>query len=89
MGTFSLLTNGINYIYLCHSLQGIFRTHQFEKVEQFVVTAPDKSWEMHEEMIQTAEEFYQSLGIPYRVVTIVSGELNNAAAKKYGKLIFR
>jgi len=62
---------------------GIFRVHQFEKVEQFVLTAPDKSWEMHEKMINTSEEFYQSLGLSYRIVNIVSGELNNAAAKKY------
>jgi len=62
---------------------GIFRVHQFEKIEQFVITAPEKSWEMHEEMLKTSEEFYQSLGIPYRVVNIVSGALNNAAAKKY------
>eukprot|EP00835_Amoeboradix_gromovi_P006095 NODE_659_length_5444_cov_0.092423.p2 type:complete len:329 gc:universal NODE_659_length_5444_cov_0.092423:5032-4046(-) len=38
---------------------GIFRIHQFEKIEQFVITAPEKSWEMHEEMINTAEEFYK------------------------------
>eukprot|EP00026_Physarum_polycephalum_P008446 Phypoly_transcript_08532.p1 GENE.Phypoly_transcript_08532~~Phypoly_transcript_08532.p1 ORF type:complete len:490 (+),score=110.25 Phypoly_transcript_08532:210-1472(+) len=63
--------------------RGIFRVHQFEKVEQFVITHPEKSWEMHEEMIKSSEEFYQSLGIPYRVVVIVSGALNNAAAKKY------
>jgi len=62
---------------------GIFRVHQFEKVEQFCITTPEASWEMHEEMIRTAEEFYQALKIPYRVVTIVSGELNGAAAKKY------
>lgn len=62
---------------------GIFRIHQFEKVEQFCITTPEKSWEMHEEMIGCAEEFYQRLNLPYRVVAIVSGELNNAAAKKY------
>lgn len=62
---------------------GIFRVHQFEKVEQFVICAPDESWEMLEEMTKTAEEFYQSLGLAYRVVTIVSKELNSAAAKKY------
>jgi seryl-tRNA synthetase len=62
---------------------GIFRVHQFEKIEQFCITAPDKSWEMHEEMIRTSCEFYESLGFSYRVVNIVSGELNNAAAKKY------
>jgi len=64
-------------------VQGIFRVHQFEKIEQFVLTAPDKSWEMHEELLATSEEFMQSLGFAYRVVNIVSGELNNAAAKKY------
>jgi seryl-tRNA synthetase len=64
-------------------VRGIFRVHQFEKVEQFCITDPEKSWDMHEEMLRTSEEFYQSLNIPYRVVTIVSKELNNAAAKKY------
>lgn len=65
--------------------RGIFRVHQFEKVEQFCITEPgnNKSWEMLEEMIGNAEEFNKLLGLPYRVVTIVSGALNNAAAKKY------
>lgn len=63
---------------------GIFRVHQFEKVEQFCITAPgEDSWKMHEEMMQISKDFYESLGIPYRVVSIVSGALNNAAAKKY------
>lgn len=62
---------------------GIFRVHQFEKVEQFVLCKPEASWEKHEEMIGIAEEFYKSLELPYRVVNIVSGALNNAAAKKY------
>lgn len=64
--------------------RGIFRVHQFEKVEQFVLTSPhdNKSWEMMDEMIDNAEKFCQSLGIPYRVVNIVSGALNHAAAKK-------
>eukprot|EP01113_Clastostelium_recurvatum_P004151 TRINITY_DN1182_c0_g1_i1.p1 TRINITY_DN1182_c0_g1~~TRINITY_DN1182_c0_g1_i1.p1 ORF type:complete len:456 (+),score=171.07 TRINITY_DN1182_c0_g1_i1:92-1459(+) len=62
---------------------GIFRVHQFDKVEQFVLTEPEKSWQMHEEMLLRSEEFYQSLGLPYRVVSIVSGALNNAASKKY------
>jgi len=57
---------------------------QFEKVEQFVITSPhdNKSWEALDEMIGNAEEFCQALGIPYRVVAICSGALNNAAAKK-------
>ena len=62
---------------------GIFRIHQFEKVEQFVVTAPDASWDEHERMLGVCEAFYQSLQLPYHVVSIVSGALNNAAAKKY------
>lgn len=62
---------------------GIFRVHQFEKVEQFCITDPAGSWEMLEQMLENSEEFYQSLGIGYRVVAIVSGALNNAAAMKY------
>lgn len=62
---------------------GIFRIHQFEKVEQFVICEPEKSWDMFNEMISTSEAFYQSLGLKYRIVGIVSGALNNAAAKKY------
>jgi len=66
-------------------LAGIFRVHQFEKIEQFCVTSPDdeESWKVLEEMISTSEDFYKSLGIPYRTVAIVSGALNDAAAKKY------
>lgn len=64
--------------------RGIFRVHQFEKVEQFVITSPhdNASWEMMDEMIDNAETFCKLLNIPYRVVCIVSGALNNAAAKK-------
>ncbi|KAK0447073.1 hypothetical protein EV421DRAFT_181029 [Armillaria borealis] len=62
---------------------GIFRVHQFEKVEQFVITDPTKSWEMFDHMIANSEEFYQSLGLRYRVVAIVSGALNLAAAQKF------
>jgi len=64
--------------------RGIFRVHQFEKIEQFVITSPhdDASWKALDEMIGNAEEFCQLLGIPYRVVCICSGALNNAAAKK-------
>ena len=63
--------------------RGIFRVHQFEKVEQFVLAAPNKSWDSFNEMIESSEKFNQSLGIPYRIVSIVSGALNNAAAMKY------
>eukprot|EP01018_Ginkgo_biloba_P027167 Gb_22553 [translate_table: standard] len=64
---------------------GIFRVHQFEKVEQFCITSPNgnESWDMHEEMLKNSEDFYKELNIPYQVVSIVSGALNDAAAKKY------
>lgn len=61
---------------------GIFRVHAFEKIEQFVLTEPEKSWEEFDRMLALSEDFYKALGLPYRVVGIVSGELNNAAAKK-------
>uniref|UniRef100_A0A7E4W406 serine--tRNA ligase n=1 Tax=Panagrellus redivivus TaxID=6233 RepID=A0A7E4W406_PANRE len=64
--------------------RGIFRVHQFEKVEQFVLCSPleNESWKHFDEMIANAEEYCQALELPYQVVAIVSGELNNAAAKK-------
>jgi len=64
---------------------GIFRVHQFEKVEQFVAVSGEgnASWEEMERLIGNSEAFYQSLNIPYQVVNIVSGALNDAAAKKY------
>jgi seryl-tRNA synthetase len=94
---------------------GIFRIHQFEKIEQvsrhvsqqafsslpcrscreradadlslfplqFCITDPSTSWEMFDHMISNSEGFYQSLGLPYQLISIVSGALNNAAAKKY------
>ncbi|KAE8212737.1 hypothetical protein CF319_g899 [Tilletia indica] len=62
---------------------GIFRVHQFEKIEQFCITDPASSWEMLDAMLGNSEDFYQSLQLPYRVVAIVSGALNNAAAMKY------
>jgi len=92
---------------------GIFRVHQFEKIEQvctlllvamlyrpfdsissslssplptsyqFCITDPASSWDMLDTMLGNSEAFYQSLGLPYQVVAIVSGALNNAAAMKY------
>merc|ERR1712241_1147000 len=64
--------------------RGIFRVHQFEKVEQFVICSPHdgESWKTMDEMINNAENFCKMLNIPYRIVGIVSGALNNAAAKK-------
>jgi len=62
---------------------GIFRVHQFEKIEQYVFCKPENSWRIHEELIQNAEEIYKLLKLPYRIVSIASGELNDNAAKKY------
>lgn len=66
-----------------HDTWGLFRIHQFEKIEQFVICNPEDSWKHYDEMIQTSEEFYKALELPYRVVSIVSSALNNAAAAKY------
>ena len=63
--------------------KGIFRVHQFEKIEQFVFARPEESWQEHEKMISTAEEFYQNLGIPYRMVLLSSGDMGKISAKTY------
>jgi seryl-tRNA synthetase len=63
--------------------RGIFRTHQFNKVEQFVFCKPEDSWKIHEELIRNAEELFQKLGLAYRVVNICTGEIGTVAAKKY------
>jgi len=63
--------------------KGIFRTHQFEKVEQFVFCKPEDSQKEHESLIARTEEFFQSLKIPYRIVNVCSGDLGTVAAKKY------
>ena len=63
--------------------KGIFRIHQFEKVEQFVFCKPEQSWEEHEKLIANAEELVQTLKIPYRVVNVCTGDLGSVAAKKY------
>jgi seryl-tRNA synthetase len=63
--------------------RGIFRTHQFNKVEQFVFCKPEDSWEMHEQLLRNAEELVQKLGLPYRVVNVCTGDIGTVAAKKY------
>ena len=63
--------------------KGIFRVHQFEKVEQFVFAKPEESWAIHEEMIKNAEEFFQLLGIPYRVMLLCTSDLGKVSAKTY------
>jgi seryl-tRNA synthetase len=64
-------------------LKGIFRVHQFHKVEQFIFSKPEESRHLHEEIISNAEELFQGLGLPYRVVNIASGDLGACAVKKY------
>ncbi|MEM2970819.1 MAG: serine--tRNA ligase [Candidatus Bathyarchaeia archaeon] len=63
--------------------RGIFRTHQFNKIEQFIFCKPEDSWKMHEELIRNAEELVQKLSLPYRVVNVCTGDIGTVAAKKY------
>jgi len=64
-------------------LGGMFRVHQFDKVEMFAFTTPETSWETHERMVAIEEEIIGNLGLPYRVVNIAAGDLGGSAAKKY------
>lgn len=63
--------------------RGIFRVHQFEKVEMVIFCAPEDSPKMHEQIREIEEELLQALEIPYRVVNVCCGDLGNSAAKKY------
>jgi seryl-tRNA synthetase len=63
--------------------KGIFRVHQFNKVEQLVFCKPDQSWKIHEELIKNAMEFFESLGLYFQVVNVCTGDLGIVAAKKY------
>jgi seryl-tRNA synthetase len=63
--------------------RGIFRTHQFNKIEQFIFCKPEDSSKLHEELLQNAEEFLQELELPYRVVNVCTGDIGTVAAKKY------
>lgn len=63
--------------------RGIWRVHQFEKVEQYIFCKPESSWEKHEELLATSKEVFEKLEIPYRVVNVCTGDMNDNAAKKY------
>ena len=63
--------------------KGIFRVHQFEKIEQFIFCRPEESWDEHEKMIKNTEEFYQELEIPYRLMLLSSGDMGKVSAKTY------
>ncbi len=62
---------------------GIFRVHQFDKVEMFSFCHPEQSWDEHERLLAIEEQIVQSLEIPYRVVNVAAGDLGSSAAKKY------
>ena len=63
--------------------RGLFRVHQFNKLEMYVFCLPEKSEEMHEKILEIEEEIWQGLGVPYRVINIAAGDLGAPAAKKY------
>lgn len=63
--------------------KGIFRVHNFYKVEQFIFCRPEESWDFHEEITKNTEDLIRSLEIPYRVVNVCSGELSRLNSKKY------
>jgi len=63
--------------------RGLFRVHQFNKVEMFIFSKPKESWKMHEELLAIAEGLVKKLKIPYRVVSVCSGDIGTIAAKKY------
>ena len=63
--------------------RGMFRVHQFNKVELFAFVRPDDSWDEHERMLAVEEKIVQELGLPYRVVNVAAGDLGDPAAKKY------
>ena len=62
---------------------GIFRVHQFDKVEMFSFCHPERSWDEHDFLLSLEEEIVQRLEIPYRVVNVAAGDLGSSAAKKY------
>ena len=62
---------------------GIFRVHQFEKIEQFIYSTPEDSRNQHDHLMEVTERIYQKLGLPYQVIAIVSSALNDNAAIKY------
>ena len=63
--------------------KGIFRVHQFDKIEQFVFSRPENSWKEHEKMLGVVEEFYQKLEIPHKVMLLSTGDMGKISAKTY------
>src|SRR3989338_8635635 len=63
--------------------KGLFRMHHFHKIEQFIFSTPEQSWNLHEELQQNSEALYQQLGLHYRAVNVCTGDIGMIAAKKY------
>lgn len=63
--------------------KGIFRVHQFTKIEQFIYCRPEDSWDFFSELVKNSEDMFRNLDLPYRVVNICSGDLGNLAARKF------
>ena len=63
--------------------RGMFRVHQFNKVEQFSLARPEESWDEHELLLANTEELVRELGLPYRVVVLPAGDISSASAKTY------
>lgn len=63
--------------------RGLFRVHQFNKVEQFIFCKPEDSWQYHEELINNTKELFKKLELPFRVVNVCTADLGKIAAKKY------
>jgi seryl-tRNA synthetase len=64
-------------------MKGIFRVHQFEKVEQVIFSRPEDSWKEHEKMLELTEQFYERLGLPTRTILLCSADLGKISAKTY------
>jgi seryl-tRNA synthetase len=64
-------------------MKGIFRVHQFEKVEQVVFSRPEDSWKEHEKMLRLTEKFYEKLGLPFRTILLCSADVGKVSAKTY------
>ena len=62
---------------------GIWRVHQFTKIEQIVISTPEQSWEIHEELLQNCIDLWNELGLHYEVVNICTGDMGTVAARKY------
>jgi len=62
--------------------KGIFRVHQFNKIEQIIISKPEDSWKHHEELMKNTEKIFQGLELPYRIVNVCTGDIGSIASKK-------